>query len=176
MKWITVKQYADKLKITTSSVYKKIRSGKLQTKKNKGITYVADFDSEQIKQAVKLAEQIEQEQNNRWIELQQNEKKVKLDLQLEKLKNLRQDTILKKLKQQSIKQKYRVEYCEGVLSCFADSFSDLKNFIIELKLDKDKISIFQKIFQKDLKKFEIKLKKYITEKDKEQEDIEDVEQ
>lgn len=173
MQWLTVRQYAVKNGISNNVTYKRIRQNKLKTKKVKGVTYIA-FDEGNQPQI--SAEEIEAEENKKWNELQEQQKKVKLDLQIEKLKNLRQDTILKMLKQQSIKEKYRMQYCEGVLVCFADAFSDLKNFLIELKLDKEKIALFQRIFQKDLKKFQSNLKQYIAEKDREDEVIEDVEQ
>ena len=69
------------------------------------------------------------------------------------------------------KEKYRTEYCEMVLECFVNSFADLKNFLINLRMDKLKIQEFQTIFKKDIKKFESSLKKAIQKKDEEQEEL-----
>ena len=173
--WIKVSEYAKMKNIALHTAYKHIKQGKILVKKIKGIKYVA-LDASEAGQPQKTADEIEAEQNEKWLSLQNDEKKVKLDLQMEKLKNLRQDTILKQLKQQSIKEKYRAEYCEGVLECFINSFADLKNFLIELKMEKQQLEQFNSIFKKDLKKFENSLKKYLQEKDKQDQEIQDVEQ
>ena len=169
--WIKVSEYAKLKNIALHTAYKHIKQGKIQVKKINGIKHVAVQENE------KTADEIEAEQNNTWLSLQNDEKKVKLDLQLQKLKNLRQDTILKQLKQQAIKEKYRQEYCEGVLECFINSFADLKNFLIALKMEKQQLDQFNDVFKKDLKKFESALKKYLLDKDHEEQEIQpDVEQ
>lgn len=89
-------------------------------------------------------------------------------MQLEKLKNLRQDTIIKKQKTSIAKEKYRLEFCEGVLIAFSESFIDLKNYLIQQKMNKQQIDIFNRVFQSCLKKFDGKLKKYIADKDREE--------
>ena len=176
MQWLKVREYAVKHGISNNVTYKKIKAGKLQSKKVKGVTYVADYDGQEIPSNQVQIDTAENEQNQKWMEQQINEKKVKLDWQLEKLKNLRQDTILKQLKQQTIKEKYRQQYCEGVLECFVESFADLKNFLIALKMEKQQLEQFEQIFKKDLKKFENSLKKYLQTKDNQEQEITDVEQ
>lgn len=170
-KWIKVTEYAKIKNIALHTAYKHIKQGKIQVKKINGIKHVA-IEADQPQNV-----NTEQQENQKWLQLQNDEKKVKLDLQLEKLKNLRQDTILKQLKQQAIKEKYRQEYCQGVLECFVKSFADLKNFLIALKMEKQQLEQFNDTFKKDLKKFESALKKYLLDKDHEEEEIQtDVEQ
>jgi hypothetical protein len=79
---------------------------------------------------------------------------------------LQQDTILKKQKQTITKEKYRIEYAESVLQAFTDAFSDVKNILIGLKLNKSQMQNFQAGFKKSLKKFEVNLKKMLSDADK----------
>ena len=48
MQWLKVREYAVKHGISNNVTYKKIKAGKLQSKKVKGITYVADYDGQEI--------------------------------------------------------------------------------------------------------------------------------
>ena len=55
---------------------------------------------------------------------------------------------------------------QGVYECFSESFANLKNLIIDLKMTKEKNAVFKKIFADCLKRFETALRKYLAEKDR----------
>ena len=136
------------------------------SKKIKGVMHVADLSAQQIEQQQAEKQQQYQQQNLNY----QNQLKRKLELEnalkFEKLKNLQQDTLIKKQKQTFTKQKYRQEYVQGVFECFTESFSNIKNLIIQLKLSRENNNKFKRIFAECLKKFEISLKNYLSEADK----------
>lgn len=162
MVWLKVQEYVKKHNVTPMSVYGKIKRKTIPFKKVKGVTYVQDLQDQDIQQ-----QQIEQQKQNQELsKLQNQERKVKLELQLEKLKNLREDTLIKKQKQTYTKELYRQEYVDGVFDCFTESFSNIKNLIIELKLKKEDNAKFKKIFSQCIKKFQISLKRYLAEADK----------
>lgn len=166
MKWVKVREYADNKKITTGMVYKKIKRKTLLSKKIKGILYVAELTQESTEQQPQNIDDKYEQQNLSY----QDEIKKKLELEnalkIEKLKNLQQDTLIKKQKQTFTKQKYRQEYVQGVFECFTESFANIKNLIIELKLSRDNNNKFKKIFAECIKKFEINLQSYLAEADK----------
>ena len=160
MKWIKARDYAVYANIAVKNVYEKIKKGLVQSKKIKGILHVAvDDDSAQN------TDNIEQINNQYQNEIQ---KKLQLDnaLKIERLRNLQQDTLIKKQKQTFTKQKYRQEYVQGVFEAFTESFANVKNLIIELKLSRQNNNKFKRIFAQCIKKFEINLKKYLAEADK----------
>lgn len=168
MNWRTVRQYSIDNNISLPMVYKKIKRKTVLSKKIKGIMYVTDLMDPEETENRQLEEQAgEQEQQNLSYQ-DQLKKKLQLEnaLKIQRLKNLQQDTLIKKQKQTFTKQKYRQEYVQGVFQCFVDSFSGIKNLIIELKLSKENNNKFKKIFAECLKKFEINLQKYLMEADK----------
>lgn len=166
MKWFKVREYAENNKITTGMVYKKIKRKTLLSKKMEGILYVAELTDDSIEMQPQNIEDKYQQQNLTY----QDELKKKLELEnalkIEKLKNLQQDTLIKKQKQTFTKQKYRQEYVQGVFECFTESFANIKNLIIDLKLSKENNQRFKRIFAECIKKFETNLKKYLSEADK----------
>lgn len=166
MEWMTVKQYSQKKGISQNTVRKKIFRKTVLSKKIKGIIHVADLAVDQIQQQ-QQQKQIQYEKQNLSYQ-DQLKKKLQLEnaLKIEKLKNLQQDTLIKKQKQTFTKQKYRQEYVQGVFQAFTESFANVKNLIIELKLSKEENNKFKRIFADCIKKFEINLKKYLAEADK----------
>ena len=64
-----------------------------------------------------------------------------------------------------------MEYAEGVLECFTESFADLKNFLISLKFNQQEKEKFNQSFAGCLKKFRKQLEKYLKQKDIENEEI-----
>ena len=166
MEWFKVREYADNNKITTGRVYKKIKTKKLLSKKIDGVIYVAELTAQQADQQ-QQQKQVEYQQQNLSY---QDELKKKLELEnalkIEKLKNLQQDTLIKKQKLTFTKQKYRQEYVQGVFQAFTESFSNIKNLIIELKLSRQNNNRFKKIFAECIKNFEMNLQKYLAEADK----------
>lgn len=162
--WVSIRQYAESHNVSPSSVYQRIANGSIATKIVKGIKMVND-DMNAVEQVVQQ-QNIEEDQNSSYQKRVEAKAKIENALKLQKLKNLRQDTILKKQKQTSTKQKYRQEYVQGVFECFTDSFSNVKNIFIELKLNKQQNQILKKSFAKAIKTFETKLKKYLAEKDR----------
>lgn len=176
MAWIKVQEYAKKHKVTPMAVYKKVRNHSLKTKKIKGVIVIQDNSPIAVKTAsnedkTAQIEQTEEQRlsNEEWSKLQNEQRKIKLELQIEKLKNLQQDTILKKLKQQSVKEYYRREFSEQVFQCVTDSFSDLKNYLIELKLNKQENQKLKFVFKKTIDKFRKKLSDNLKKKQKEEE-------
>lgn len=164
--WMTVREYAIKANVTPKIIYKKIKANQIQSKKVKGILQV--YDDSAFKQETE-SKNIETE--SEWQKQQAENKRLDNELKAQKLKNLKQDTLLKKQKNDFIKQKYRLEYAEGVLMCFAESFSDLKNFLIKLKMSQQEKESFQLQFSNCMKKFRKQLKKYLTEKDIDNEEV-----
>ena len=176
MQWMTVKQYSDKKGISQNTVRKKIMRKTVLSKKIKGVMHVADLLPQQIEQQQAEKQQQYQQQNLSYQD--QLKKKLQLEnaLKFEKLKNLQQDTLIKKQKQTFTKQKYRQEYVQGVFECFTESFSNIKNLIIQLKLSRENNNKFKRIFVECLKKFEVSLKKYLNEADKKELQQNEVEQ
>lgn len=166
MKWITVKEFAQKHSLSTISVYKRIKRGTIQTKKIKGITHVP-YDAEVNivqEQPNKDLSEDEVKQNEEWNKLQNEQKQIKLALQRQKLKNLKQDTELKKQKNKQVKQLYRRQFSEQVFESFTDSFTQLKNFFIELKLDKQQNEKLKNVFKKNIEKFRKNLNEKLKRK------------
>lgn len=161
MKWIKARDYAVYANIAVKNVYEKIKKGLVQSKKIKGILHVAVQDDS----AQNTTDNIDQINNQYQSEIQ---KKLQLDnaLKIQRLRNLQQDTLIKKQKQTFTKQKYRQEYVQGVFQAFTESFSNIKNLIIELKLSRQNNNKFKRIFAECIKKFEVELKKYLHEADK----------
>lgn len=162
--WLTCNEFAIKHKMCVKNVYDRIKHGRVQSKKEKGKLYVWDTDS--AEESTEKNVETTAENDSAY----QTEMKRKLtlenDLKFEKLKNLQQDTLIKKQKQVFTKQLYRQQYAQGVYECFSESFANLKNLIIDLKLTKEKNAVFKKIFADCLKRFETALKKYLAEKDR----------
>lgn len=169
MAWQKVNEYAQQHNINPQSVYKKIKRGTLLSKKEKGMWYVDELAGHQDVQQEQPQQVIQTAGTGRDL-LYEDELKRKLELEnalkAQKLKNLQQDTIIKKQKQMYTKQLYRQQYVEGVFEAFTESFANIKNLIIELKLKKEDNNRFKRVFSECLKKFEINLKKYLAQADK----------
>lgn len=172
--WQTVRQFSEKNHVSPSSVYQRVKTKSLLSKKEKNVLYVAELDDADVKQQTEVQEEVVQqvEQADGRDLLYQDELKRKLELEnalkAQKLKNLQQDTIIKKQKQMYTKELYRQQYVEGVFEAFTQSFSNIKNLIIELKLKKEDNNKFKRVFSECLKKFQINLKKYLAQADKKQ--------
>lgn len=162
MDYLKVSDYAKKYDLSANVVYKKIRKKILQTKKIDGKIFVLDDPK---KQNVLENEKIQGDKYKEAIR-----KKIEIDnrLKLEKLKNLHEDIILKKQRQIYVKEMYRQEFIDGVFQAFTNSFSDLKNFVIALKLNGEQVNNFKQTFSNCIKNFENELKKYLAEKDRKQ--------
>ena len=167
MQWKKVRQYAVDKNISLPMVYKKIKRKTLLSKKRKGILHVAELTEELTEQPQNIDIDDKYQQQNLSY---QDELKKKLELEnalkIEKLKNLQQDTLIKKQKQTFTKQKYRQQYVQGVFEAFTEAFANVKNLIVDLKLSKENNQKFKRIFADCIKKFEINLKKYLSEADK----------
>lgn len=164
MTWIKVREYANNNDIALKNVYRHIKNGNLQAKKINGILHVAVDSDEKTVQPTDSNNQ--SESDKKYAEQLAEKLKLENALKLEKLKNLQQDTLIKKQKQVFTKQLYRQEYVQGVFECFTESFANIKNLIIDLKLSKENNQRFKKIFAECIKKFEQSLKKYLAEADK----------
>lgn len=172
-KWVSVQDYADNHNVTNQAVRAKIKSGTLPNKKIKNKIHVLDVDYQEQEQENNSASASTLSAEQELADLQyslamKDAKQLQNQLRREKLKNLQQDTILKKQKQTITKEKYRIEYAESVLQAFTDAFSDVKNILIGLKLNKSQMESFQAAFKKSLKKFEVNLKKMLSDADKRQ--------
>lgn len=152
---MTVRDYARVNGISEFTARYRIKKGQVQTKKIKGITYIIT-GNESASSSVPLTAQ-EEKENLEWMALQNDQKKIKNEIQIEKLKNLRQDVILKQLKQQAIKEKYRRQFAQEFFECFTDSFADVKNVFIDLKLNKQQNEKLKNAFKKSIEKFRKKL-------------------
>ena len=152
--WIKVRDYAVKNNIAVKNVYQKIKNKQLVTKKLKNVIYISVPDEDANNNLDDEQKKLQLD----FLKTQAQQKKIKLDLQKEKLKNLAEDTTLKRLRQQTIKELYRRQFSDDVYECFIDSFSQLKNLFIELKLDKEKNDKLKLIFRKSIEKFRKLLK------------------
>lgn len=168
-KWVSVQDYADSHHVTNQAVRAKIKTGSLQNKKIKGKLHVLDVDYQEQEQETTSASTLSAQQELADLQYSiamKDSKELQNQLKRQKLRNLQQDTLIKKQKQTYTKQKYRQEYAEGVFEAFTSAFADVKNLLIELKLTKDQMQKFQNTFKKSIKKFEVELKKYLSEADK----------
>lgn len=170
--FLSVRQYANSKDLSVNYVRKLINTGKLTAKKVNGAFQIEVPDD----QPVKLTERDKriQEQDQAYTLAMTSKTEIQNELKKQRLLNLRQDTKLKELKNQQIIQKMRREFAEGVFESFTDSFSDLKNFFIELKLNKQQNEKLKNIFKKNVQKFKKKLSDYLEDKDKEQEKTDEV--
>ena len=165
--FISVADYAREHKTSTKQVYDLIHSGKLPYKKIKDKLHILIDDAEGAED--------QQASINNLFETEQKEKlRLENELKKEKLKNLQQDTILKRQKQIFTRQQYRRQFVQGVFQCFTESFADLKSFLIQLKLEKQRNKKFQELFKGAINTFEKKLKKYLTEKDKQEQTADEI--
>lgn len=168
-KWVSVQDYADSHNVTNQAVRAKIKTGSLQNKKIKGKIHVLDVDYQEQEQETTSASTLSAEQELADLQYSlamKDSKELQNELKRQKLKNLQQDTLIKKQKQTYTKQKYRQEYAEGVFECFTNAFADLKSKLISMRLNKEQMQEFQSCFKKSIKKFQVELKKYLSEADK----------
>lgn len=168
-KWVSVQDYADSHHVTNQAVRAKIKTGSLQNKKIKGKIHVLDVDYQEQEQETTPASTLSAQQELADLQYSlamKDSKQLQNQLKRQKLRNLQQDTLIKKQKQTYTKQKYRQQYAEGVFECFTNSFADLKSKLISMRLNKQQMQEFQAIFKKSIKKFELELKKYLSEADK----------
>lgn len=157
--WVTVSELAKQQNITPQAIRAKIRCGKLKSCKVKGAYRVWKEDVE-AEEAKLIAE------DNAYNEAVKRKTQLDNELKAQKLRNLQQDTLLKKQKQTYTKQLYRQEYVQGVFQCFTESFANLKNFIVQLKMKKEDSLRFKKVIAECIRKFEVSLKHYLQEADK----------
>ena len=156
--YITLRQYADREKISVPSARKRVERGKVKCKREKGRIYVEVEGADPPVAAEESRSALE----DRW--------SVENELKLAKVQNLKADILLKREKFAYVKEKYRLEFCEGVLEAFATSFSPLKSCLVGLRLDKEALSKFRAVFGRCLKKFKAGLGDYLAAKDKEEEE------
>ena len=163
--WYTVSQFADLKKCTGQNIRNKLKYNRLQQLKYHDMIYVAELDT-----PLPPADILQQPAPQQLSPVTQK-LLIQNELKREKLLNLKQDTILKKLKNEYTKQMYRQQYVEGVFDCFTAAFSRLKNSLIQLKLSKEKNEKLKKIIQKSIKEFEENLIKYLHEKDRQEQGV-----
>ena len=181
--WLTIKEIQKQVGISYASIRKRITKNTVNHKKIKNVVWIElppewEMKINGVENAKeKINQQIQQalnDKNNGEDEYYVNlSKKTQLDneLKIQKLKNLKEDTLIKRQKQQHTKQLYRQQYVDGVFEAFTDSFSGLKNFIIQLKLDKEKNDQFKQVLSKCLKNFQTKLTEYLNDCDKKENQI-----
>ena len=165
--WYTVNEFSRKKGVTNQAIRWRIKKNTLETFVYQGLLYVAEVGTTPP-ELPEQPENVPPEPAPQQHSPSPVTEKLLIENQLkrEKLLNLKQDTILKKLKNQYTKQMYRQQYVQGVFQCFTESFSKLKNALIQLKLSKQQNEKLKKIIAKSIKEFQNNLKKYLTEKDK----------
>ena len=160
--WITIKEYGEREGISRPSVLKRVKSGRVKMKKDDGRVYIEVPDEEGKEQTMTPTEALNTALATRY--------DVENELKLAKVRNLEAEITLKKQKVVAYRERLRTEFCEGVLEAYTDAFSDLKGIVVDLKLKKDQIRRFKDCYSKCLKKFEQKLRNYLKQKDKEEEE------
>lgn len=160
--WITIKEYGEREGISRPSAMKRVKSGRVRMKKDDGRVYIEVPDEEGKEQTMTPTEALNTALATRY--------DVENELKLAKVRNLEAEITLKKQKVVSYRERLRTEFCEGVLEAYTDAFSDLKGIVVDLKLKKEQIKRFKETYAKCLKKFEQKLKNYLKQKDKEEEE------
>ena len=160
--WITIKEYGEREGISRPSVLKRVKSGRIKMRKDDGRVYIEVPDEEGKEQTMTPTEALNTALATRY--------DVENELKLAKVRNLEAEITLKKQKVVSYRERLRTEFCEGVLEAYTDAFSDLKGIVVDLKLKKDQIRRFKDCYSKCLKKFEQKLRNYLKQKDKEEEE------
>lgn len=160
--WITIKEYGEREGISRPSVLKRVKSGRIKMKKDDGRVYIEVPDEEGKGQTMTPTEALNTALATRY--------DVENELKLAKVKNIEAEIILKKQKVVAYRERLRTEFCEGVLEAYTDAFSDLKGIVVDLKLKKEQIRRFKDCYSKCLKKFEQKLKAYLKQKDREEEE------
>ena len=160
--WITIKEYGEREGISRPSVLKRVKSGRVKMKKDDGRVYIEVPDEEGKEQTMTPTEALNTALATRY--------DVENELKLAKVRNLEAEIVIKKQKVREYRERLRTEFCEGVLEAYTDAFSDLKGIVVDLKLKKDQIRRFKDCYSKCLKKFEQKLRNYLKQKDKEEEE------
>lgn len=160
--WITIKEYGEREGISRPSVLKRVKSGRVKMKKDDGRVYIEVPDEEGKEQTMTPTEALNASLATRY--------DVENELKLAKVRNLEAEIVIKKQKVVSYRERLRTEFCEGVLEAYTDAFSDLKGIVVDLKLKKEQIKRFKDCYSKCLKKFEQKLKAYLKQKDREEEE------
>ena len=160
--WITVKEYAGREGISVTAVPDRIKSGRVKSKKEGRRVYIEVPDEEGKEQTMTPTEALNASLATRY--------NVENELKLAKVRNLEAEIVIKKQKVVSYRERLRTEFCEGVLEAYTDAFSDLKGIVVDLKLKKEQIRRFKDVYSKCLKKFEQKLRNYLKQKDKEEEE------
>lgn len=160
--WITIKEYGEREGISRPSVLKRVKSGRVKMKKDDGRVYIEVPDEEGKEQTMTPTEALNASLATRY--------DVENELKLAKVRNLEAEITLKKQKVVAYRERLRTEFCEGVLEAYTDAFSDLKGIVVDLKLKKEQIRRFKDVYSKCLKKFEQKLRNYLKQKDKEEEE------
>lgn len=159
MAWVTAREFAERNGISISAVSSRIKHGSVNCKMEGGKRYIEvpdDFVSVSIDEGKTkiLSDKFE----------------IEAELKKKKIENIKMDVLLKKQHMVSYRERLRTEFCEGVLEAYTDAFSDLKGIVVDLKLKKDQIRRFKDCYSKCLKKFEQKLRNYLKQKDKEEEE------
>lgn len=141
---------------------KRVKSGRIKMKKDDGRVYIEVPDEEGKEQTMTPTEALNTALATRY--------DVENELKLAKVRNLEAEIVIKKQKVVAYRERLRTEFCEGVLEAYTDAFSDLKGIVVDLKLKKEHIKRFKDCYAKCLKKFEQKLRNYLKQKDKEEEE------
>ena len=166
--WMKVGEYAKKHGVKQSTVRKKIKSNTIASKKDEhGVTLVDDVEENVVEQTASPEQSEGRGYSQQALESRWN---TENELKRQKILNIQADIVIKKQRVVSYREKLRTEFCEGVLEAYTDAFSDLKGIVVDLKLKKEQIKRFKDCYSKCLKKFEQKLRNYLKQKDKEEEE------
>ena len=159
MAWVTAREFAERNGISISAVSSRIKHGSVNCKMEDGKRYIEvpdDFVSVAIDEGKTkiLSDKFE----------------IEAELKKKKIENIKMDVLLKKQHMVSYRERLRTDFCEGVLEAYTDAFAELKSVMVDLKLKKANIMRFKETYSKCLKKFEQKLRNYLKQKDKEEEE------
>ena len=159
MAWITTREFAERNNISVQAVTSRIKHGSVNCKMENGKRYIEVPD-----------ENAEISIDEEKTKILSDKFEIEAELKRKKIENIRMDVLLKKQHMTVYKERLRTEFCEGVLEAYTDAFSDLKGIVVDLKLKKEQIKRFKDCYVKCLKKFEQKLRAYLKQKDKEEEE------
>ena len=159
MAWITTREFAERNNISVQAVTSRIKHGSVNCKMENGKRYIEVPD-----------ENAEISIDEEKTKILSDKFEIEAELKRKKIENIRMDVLLKKQHMTVYKERLRTEFCEGVLEAYTDAFSDLKGIVVDLKLKKEQIKRFKDCYSKCLKKFEQKLRAYLKQKDKEEEE------
>ena len=152
--WMTLKEYAESKGITVQTARRKVTANTIKHKKQNGKIYVLQNSEKNKNIALNL--------DAEYTDILKEKQRLENDLRRQKIDSLKQDILLKKARYRETIEANRMQYAEGVLACFIQSFADFKNAIIELKLNREQTENLMQYFCGAISKFEAELKNYLA--------------